>query len=85
MIFSDINMLASALKTSLTPGGLVIFQCPPNMIGRMDEAMKQIIPVLKAKDIGVLLFSDEISVVMVPEARRAIGLAYDGGAKGSGI
>lgn len=70
----DFALLEKCLKTALCPGGVIIFQVEEDQIDTMDRLIQKIMPLLKSKNISALLFSTDVSVVMVPEARRVIPL-----------
>ncbi len=75
MTTSDLDMLEQCIKTSLPPGGCVIFQVPEDQIKAADKAIQGIMPILKARNICAILFNEDVTVIMVPEARRVIPIA----------
>ena len=75
MTVEDLQMIRSMMKVAVNPGGLIVFQCPKIHMQEFDGIIKSIVPLLKSKDIAALVVDDEVSFVMVPEARRILTLA----------
>lgn len=71
----DLSILSQAFRMSLFPGSVLIFQIEQNRLHELDHAIKSVLPVLKSANITCLAFSDDVSLVMVPESRRVIALA----------
>ena len=66
-----------AFKVCLHPGGLLVLCVRKELIQHVDRKLSEIMPLLKSKNIGVLLFDDDVSFVMVPEARKVLPLPRD--------
>ncbi len=72
---NDLAVLSKALKMTLFPGTVVIFQIEHKFLQELDSAIKGILPILRSANIQVLAFSDDVSIVMVPEAKKVLTLA----------
>lgn len=71
-----IEQLEESFKLYVPPGGLLLVQVPDEKVISMDAAIKSISPMLRSRNIAVVLFPDDASLVMVPEARRVMALRY---------
>ncbi len=71
---TDFEMLEQTLKVSIPPGGVVIFICSKDKVSAIDKGIQSIMPILKSKNISAILFNDDVSCIMVPEARRVLPL-----------
>jgi hypothetical protein len=65
------------LCCSLHRGGLLVLCVAKEHIADVDRKLREIMPLLKSKDIGVLLFDDDVACVMVPESKKVLALPRD--------
>ncbi len=68
----DLEVLERSLKMVIPPGGCIIFVVKEEDITAADQVMQKIAPILRARNICALLFSDDTTVIVVPEARRVV-------------
>lgn len=71
---TTLSELSHALKANISPGGLVIFQVESHHMPAADRILRQIDWVFKKHEVGMLLLSEDVTIVMVPEARRILTL-----------
>ena len=69
---TTIEDIEKAYKCCLHPGGLLVLCVEKKYYDFIDFKIRQIMPLLKSKNIGVLLLDEDTSFVMVPESRRII-------------
>lgn len=74
---TGLEEIEKAFKCSLHPGGLLVISVPKEYIQQVDWKLKELMPLLKSKNIGVLLFDDDVAFVMVPEAQKVLALPRD--------
>ena len=74
---NDLVLLEQIFKCSLHPGGLLVLCVSKELIPVVDRKLKDIMPLLSSKNIGVLLFDDDVSFVMVPEMKKVLALPRD--------
>lgn len=70
----DLETLLQYFTLACPPGGLLVFQVPPARYESVNAALRKLMPTLSNRNIGILLFDEDASIVMVPEARRVIAL-----------
>lgn len=72
-----LNELSGLMKTTLVRDSMVIVQAEAEQFKEVSEILKHIHPKLQHYGITVLLMDATVSIVVVPEARRAIVLPED--------
>lgn len=68
----SLEELSKAIKTPLHEGCIVVFQTSNDRVQSLGDSIQMVNHILKKFRITALVCSDEVSMVVVPEARRAI-------------